>query len=554
MKKILIINPNIINGFFSKFFINKLKILISEFDVSVLNIDSKYDDNISVNEIQSLLFEKFIQIQNDSNIIENLIKIQPNILHFEEFPETFLSETIFDNILNLKETLKFKITDTTYRNDFDSEDKKFITDRTMFISKENYTKFCTVLKDTQVIEWDGKLISSREEKLKSLGLNPDLKHVMNVDFFISQKNQSEIFDYAKKLENKNVQFHFFGDRVDVFSDYWESLIQNKPQNCKIWEKSPKIHNFLDCMDLLISTSKLENRPLHIIEAQNYEIPILMYNLPNYGDDFKKTNVQFLTNNLDYNVEMIKRVLELNNEFMPTNSKNEIKIETKKQEKDLKKVSRKISAYHMLTDIDSEREVLSMISLTQLKEFGIEYNYCINKRYTDLPPSETCEYPDKISFEPGGKLTPGHYGCYLAHRGAFYRGMESDSDFIFIFECDCVIDVEMNEFIDKLEFACNILDKTDLLMFSFGYHNNMFIMDQFDEYWTVNKFYGAHAYLIPRRSFENIKRMYETSKWNVTDLLFVEKLDQYKTGIFPTPPTKQTAGWSILDKIYNEDRH
>jgi hypothetical protein len=49
-------------------------------------------------------------------------------------------------------------------------------------------------------------------------------------------------------------------------------------------------------------------------------------------------------------------------------------------------------------------------------------------------------------------------------------------------------------------------------------------------------------------------MYENNKWNVTDLLFVEKLDQYKTGIFEVPPTKQAAGYSILDKIYNEDRH
>jgi len=61
-------------------------------------------------------------------------------------------------------------------------------------------------------------------------------------------------------------------------------------------------------------------------------------------------------------------------------------------------------------------------------------------------------------------------------------------------------------------------------------------------------------LIPKKSFGIIKDMYETCKWNVTDLLFVEKLDQYKTGIFETPPTKQAAGYSILDKMYNEDRH
>ena len=92
------------------------------------------------------------------------------------------------------------------------------------------------------------------------------------------------------------------------------------------------------------------------------------------------------------------------------------------------------------------------------------------------------------------------------------------------------------------------------MFSFGFHNNTDIIEKNNDYWVVNKFYGAHAYLIPKKSFGVIKDMYENNKWNVTDLLFVEKLDQYKTGIFEVPPTKQAAGYSILDKIYNEDRH
>jgi GR25 family glycosyltransferase involved in LPS biosynthesis len=196
----------------------------------------------------------------------------------------------------------------------------------------------------------------------------------------------------------------------------------------------------------------------------------------------------------------------------------------------------------------------MESLTKLKEFGIDYTMCVNKRYTELPPSDTCQYPEKISLEPGGKLTPGHYGCYLGHKGAVFQGIESNSDFILIFECDCVIDVPYNEFIDKLNFACDLLNKTDLLMFSFGYHNNVHIIEKNPDYWVVNKFYGAHAYLIPKKSFQIIKDMYNNSKWNVTDLLYAEKLDQFKTGILETPITKQSAGISILDKIYNEDRH
>jgi hypothetical protein len=70
---------------------------------------------------------------------------------------------------------------------------------------------------------------------------------------------------------------------------------------------------------------------------------------------------------------------------------------------------------------------------KLEKFGINYKALVNKRWVSLPPSETCEYPDKISMEPGGKLTPGHYGCYLAHKDAFYRGLNDNVDYILIFE-------------------------------------------------------------------------------------------------------------------------
>jgi predicted flap endonuclease-1-like 5' DNA nuclease len=42
------------------------------------------------------------------------------------------------------------------------------------------------------------------------------------------------------------------------------------------------------------------------------------------------------------------------------------------------------------------------------------------------------------------LSQGHYGCYLGHKGAVFQGIESNSDFILIFECDCVIDVPFTE--------------------------------------------------------------------------------------------------------------
>ena len=555
MKKLLIITPHLSTGGLPQFLLKKIEILTKEFEVFLIEWDNITGGHLVVqrNKISDILGHNLVTLYDDKDMVLNIIKdIRPSIIHFEEFPETFISYSILDQIfLDIKSDLGYVITVTTHGTLFINGDKKYFADKTMFVSKVNYSQYHDITNSNEVIEFEVNKNISRDEKLIELDLDPEYIHIMNVGLFNRNKNQSEAFEYAKLLNDKKVKFHFFGNMAGNFADYWEPLINNKPDNCIIWDERNDLYKFYSCMDLFLFTSKLENRPLSVIEALSNDMEVLMYNLPNYGGEFSKyENVRYLTDSLEQNVDIIKEIFNLNKE----NKNDKVIEEVQTNLTGLEKSERKISAYHMLTDIDTDREVSSMISLTQLKRYGINYKTCINKRYTELPPIETCEYPEKVSMEPGGKLTPGHYGCYLAHKGAFYEGINSDSDYILIFECDCVIDVTYIDFIEKINLACDVLDKTDLLMFSFGFHNGSHILEQNTEYWVVNKFYGAHAYLIPKKSFGIIKDMYETCKWNVTDLLFVEKLDQYKTGIFEVPPTKQAAGYSILDKIYNEDRH
>ena len=548
MKKMLIVTPHLSTGGLPQFLLKKIEVLRKEFEVYLIEWDNITGGHLVVqrNKISDILGHNLITLYDDKDMVINIIKdIRPDIIHFEEFPETFISDSILEKIyLDLRVSYEYVITETTHGTLFNKDDKKYFPDKTMFVSNINMKQYSSIATLPEVISMDIDRKEFRDKKVTNLDLDPNYLHVMNVGLFNRNKNQSEIFEYAKSFLGKKVKFHFFGNMAGNFEDYWKPLIDNKPDNCVVWGERNDLHNFYSSMDLFLFTSKLENRPLSVIEALSNNMKVLMYNLSNYGGEFSQyDNVEFLTSDLEYNVKLIERTLNIKE------NKDKLMIENVKT-----KNESKISAYHMLTDIDTDREIKSMISLTKLKKYGIEYNTCVNKRYTELPPSDNCEYPDKISMEPGGKLTPGHYGCYLAHKGAFYRGMESDSDYIMIFECDCVIDVTNDEFMEKFNLACDILNKTDLLMFSFGFHNNVHILEQNPEYWVVNKFYGAHAYLIPKRSFGIIDGMYKNSKWNVTDLLFVEKLDQYKTGIFEKPITKQAAGVSILDKIYNDDRH
>ena len=545
IKKILLITPHLSTGGLPQFLLEKIEILKNEFDIYLIEWDNITGGHLVVqrSKIENILRHKLITLgENKEECLQIIKDIKPDIIHFEEFSESFIDVKLLKKIYSNKD---YSITETTHGTFFNPIDKLFTPDKLMFVSKCNYEKYSSIA-DSELIEYP-ITNKKRDEDLLSLGLDPTYKHVLNVGLFNSNKNQGEIFEIAKQLQDYKIQFHFVGSQAGNFQSYWEPILKNKSDNCLVWGERNDVSSFYKCMDLFLYTSILENRPLSVLEALGYNLPVLMYNLSNYGDDFAKhENVNFLSSNRDSNIRLLLDTLDI---------KRDIKEQTKTESAIMEKTNdRKISAYHMLTDIDTDREVSSMISLTQLKRHGISYKTCINKRYTELPPVDTCEYPDKVSMEPGGKLTPGHYGCYLAHKGAFYEGIDSDSDYILIFECDCVIDIPYVEFMDKINLACDVLDKTDLLMFSFGFHNGIHILEQNPEYWVVNKFYGAHAYLIPKKSFGVIKDMYENNKWNVTDLLFVEKLDQYKTGIFEVPPTKQAAGYSILDKIYNEDRH
>jgi glycosyltransferase involved in cell wall biosynthesis/GR25 family glycosyltransferase involved in LPS biosynthesis len=555
MKKLLIITPHLSTGGLPQFLLKKIEILIKKFDVSLVEWDDITGGRLVIQKdrIRNILGDKLISLYGEKEeILEIINNIRPDIIHFEEFPETFVKDSILKSIyIEMRDVYSYVITETTHGTLFNKADKKYLPDRTMFVSDINMNQYKSISTNPEIISMDIDNSEFRNKKLIDLELDPSYKHVMNVGLFNRNKNQSEVFEYARKMLNHKVKFHFFGNMAGNFEDYWRPLIDNKPDNCIIWDERNDLHKFYSCMDLFLFTSKLENRPLSVVEALSNNMNVLMYNLPNYKGEFSNyENVEFLTNDFDYNTKIIKKALNINDSVLKIEeTKPVLKIEKSSVDKGYK-----ISAYHMLTDIDTDREIKSMMSLVKLKDYDVKYNTCINKRWSELPPSENCQYPEKISMEPGGKLTPGHYGCYLAHKDAFYRGINTDSDFIFIFECDAVIDVEMDEFMRKVKFACNILNKTDLLMFSFGYHNNSHIIDKFDDYWTVNKFYGAHAYLIPRKSFSIIDEMYKNSKWNVSDLLFVENLDQYKTGIFEVPPTKQSAGYSILDKIYNDDRH
>ena len=273
---------------------------------------------IQRNQIIELLGEKFYCLNDDKQSLNDLIqKIQPDIVHLQEMPEFFMSNEVADILYSTDRC--YKIVETSHDSSFNSSNKRFFPDYFALISEYQRKEFSKLNIPITLVEYDieYKERANREETLKKLGLDPNVKHILNVGLFTPRKNQAEIFEYAKKMLDQPVQFHFLGNQADNFHSYWEPLLRDVPKNVKIWGERGDVDVFYSCMDLFLFTSRghdndKETSPLVIREAIGYNIPSLIYNLPVYLGMYDAYDViDYLDfNNLDNNVTKIMNKLNL----------------------------------------------------------------------------------------------------------------------------------------------------------------------------------------------------------------------------------------------------
>jgi glycosyltransferase involved in cell wall biosynthesis len=82
-------------------------------------------------------------------------------------------------------------------------------------------------------------------------------------------------------------------------------MENKPDNCIVWGERSDTHKFYAAADLFLFTSKLENRPLSVIEALGYNLNTMVYNMPNYSREFAENDkITFLTSDINENIRLI----------------------------------------------------------------------------------------------------------------------------------------------------------------------------------------------------------------------------------------------------------
>lgn len=228
---------------------------------------------------------------------------------------------------------------------------------------------------------------------------------------------------------------------------------------------------------------------------------------------------------------------------------------------------RVKLVHIQTTINDEREKASRESLQKVTQYGIEYVLHTNEPYKDLPPKFNCQRPQCVSMELfdddtvhklGTALTPPHYGCYEAFKNAILSEF-NDCDFLIVCEGDCLIEVPIEDFTNKVFEACRIVDDNNIGYFSFGdtrtlehgWLQSPMIQEVANQnlLFITNHIIGLQCIMFPKFVDSWLKEKLRKEKWDASDMFFnyIFKNSPYRMGIVKQRLTTQVNGFSLIDK-------
>lgn len=217
---------------------------------------------------------------------------------------------------------------------------------------------------------------------------------------------------------------------------------------------------------------------------------------------------------------------------------------------------KIRLVHLLTETESEREMMSIESLSPLKEHGIEYLRHVNERYRGdahlrhLPLYE-------------GNHTAGHYGAFQSFRKAIDQEFDESLDALILCECDCVLSVSHGRFADLAREAVSVCREHLINYVSFGspVANGTLWSPVVEDHPAYGSFYLTekiiltHCIMLPRHSREYVLRQLRTNTWDAVDIWLnwafrsTTLLPPNRFAIAKEAAAYQHEGKSLLDEVW-----
>ena len=239
------------------------------------------------NQIIDILKDRFYSLGEDKMQAMDIInEINPDLIHIDEMSER-LDRGLITALYNNNRT--YRIIETCHDISFDPNLKIFQPDLFLFCSPYHENTFADLHSQYYTIQYpiDFKTISEKDKELAKVWLDMDVdkKHILNVGIWTKGKNQSEGLDIARQYPD--CMFHFVGAMASNFAEYWEPLMNDIPDNVKIWGERSDVEDFMTAADVFMFNSTWECNPLVIREAAAHGLPIMARNLPQYGDMFQR---------------------------------------------------------------------------------------------------------------------------------------------------------------------------------------------------------------------------------------------------------------------------
>ena len=114
------------------------------------------------------------------------------------------------------------------------------------------------------------------KQIEKVTLENKIIKLVVVSRLVNQKNIDIVIKAVKRIEDKNILLNIVGDGPEV--NYLKNLVKEKSLNKRVSFigkiKNSELHNYLEDADIFIQASNYEGLPHSILEAINYEIPIL----------------------------------------------------------------------------------------------------------------------------------------------------------------------------------------------------------------------------------------------------------------------------------------
>ena len=445
----MIITPHMSTGGCPQVVAKKVELLKNFYNVVVVEYEMlAWSYVVQRNRVIEMIGDKFISLSENKeyDLFNTIDDYKPDYIFMEEFPETFMENHITKRLYSKDRT--YKIFETTHSSHSRVEWKKYMPDKFIFVSPFSVETFKDIGVSIDLIEYPIDIKTPNKKwAQEQLMLDPEWKHVLNIGLFTSGKNQGYLFEVARLLKDYKIMFHFVGNRAVNFESYWSPIMQNKPDNCVVWDERNDVDTFIQACDVHFFSSIMELNPLSIKESLEYSKPTMIFDLSTYMGKYNNVeNIHFLTGDLKKDSENLLSIMGI---------------------EPIEKKELNIKLVHILLDPNEPKDIpleswestvnkqlQSRNCWANIKHKFTNYVPRFNVLNREELPADNCLDPDIINpskeliHEPP-VLSYGHYGCYKSNKDAIIEEFDDDMDLMILIGGDVVTDLSPDEFYDKV---------------------------------------------------------------------------------------------------------